>query len=74
MKKRLGIFIDWEAAGAQLALGDDEDQAAFFRGLCREMFSWESGYMREMQLCSAAKKLDPEHREFLSCLAPGESK
>jgi hypothetical protein len=74
MSKRLGIFIDWEAAGAQLAAEGSNEQAAFFKGLCDEMFHWPIAYSREMQLAYVAQTLTNEHRELLSMLGPAEDK
>ena len=74
MSKRLGIFIDWEAVGAQLAAEGSDEQAVFFKGMCDEMFHWPTAYSREMQLVDVGRMLTNEHRVLLSMLGAEENK
>ncbi len=61
-------IVDWESMGAILASLSDEEQAAFFHGFCKEMFSWKTCVSREMQLAFVNKHLSEEERELLSML------
>lgn len=60
--------IDWTTAGALLANASDEEQSAFFKGMCKEFKTWPTRHQAEMQLCFVRNKLTEEEREALSML------
>ena len=62
------INIDWEALGAQFAHMEDNTQALFFKGLARELKTWETHYHKELQFAYVSRLLKPEEKEELEVL------
>jgi len=60
------VQIDMEAFGAQFANMDDNEQAAFFKGLAAELKTWPSIHQGEMQFCSVGQLLKDEQKKILS--------
>lgn len=64
---RIGLQdTDWSYIGAKLAQSDDNEQAEFFKGLAKELRSFETRHQAEMQTISTASKLSREDKEILS--------
>jgi len=63
MKKSFNI--EWDILGAELANLSDSEQANFFHGFAKELDSWPSHYVREMQMVSINLKLDDKVRDTL---------
>jgi len=59
------VNIDMEAFGAQFANMDDNEQAAFFKGLASELKTWPSVHQAEMQFCAVGRLLKDEHKKIL---------
>jgi hypothetical protein len=60
------VQIDLEAFGAHFANMDDDDQAAFLRGLASELQHWPSEYRQGLQFLAVADRLSTEHRRILT--------
>ena len=60
------VTIDMEALGAQFANMDDNEQAAFFKGLAAELKTWPSIHQGEMQFCSVGRLLKDDQKKILS--------
>ena len=59
------VEINMEAFGAEFAVMDDRKQAAFFKGMARELQSWKSNYHAEMQFHSVAQLLSQQDKDTL---------
>lgn len=60
------VSIDMEALGAQFANIDDNEQAAFFKGLVAELKTWPSIHQGKMQFCSVGRLLNDDQKKILS--------
>jgi len=60
------VSIDMEALGAQFANMDDNEQAAFFKGLSAELKTWPSIHQCEMQFLSVGRLLRDDQKKILS--------
>jgi hypothetical protein len=68
-----GFFTDLGMLGSQIAMLDDIAQAAFFKGMTKEMNTW-GHYQAEMQLHHVNARLSPAEKELLSCLGMEDKK
>jgi len=59
------VEINMEVFGAHFANMDDEEQAAFFKSLARELKLWKSTYHGQLQFHSVGKHLTKEDKEML---------
>jgi hypothetical protein len=59
------VQINMEALGAQFANMDDDEQAAFFKGLSEELKNWPSTYQGQMQFCAVGNLLTNDQKEIL---------
>jgi hypothetical protein len=66
------IDVNWEILGAEFVNMGDNEQAAFFHGMARELSHWKSDHLKQMQAFYVADKLKPEDKAeldtFLGCL------
>ncbi len=62
-----GLLVDWKTAGAMLAVGDDVDQAEFFKAFVNECLS-RGTFPARVQLVRVCQKLDERDRRLLSML------
>lgn len=60
------VTIDMEALGAQFANMDDNEQAAFFKGLAAELQCWKSTYHAQLQFHGVARLLKQDQKELLA--------
>ncbi len=59
------VEIDMEAFGAEFANKDSKDQAAFFKGLARELMTWKSRHSAQMQFAFVGNDLKDDEKEML---------
>ena len=68
MRNGLNVLTSVELIAAQLAHGDDDVQALFFKAFVKECKSWDTHAAVEFQLASVNLKLTEEEIEVLSML------
>jgi hypothetical protein len=59
------ITINWESFGSKFANLSDKDQGAFFAGLARELKTWETKHIKNMQGLAVSDHLTDSDKQEL---------
>ena len=60
------VTIDLELFGAKFANMGSDEQAKFFKGLAKELSSWESNHQKQMQFAYIKRELKASDIDELS--------